>query len=365
MKVAALSLILVVACLAAVEPSNEPRFMLTPSWVALTGGDTAQLYLVLPSGDTVPAGGATWTSSDSAIARVGPDGIVHSLRDGEALISASAPTSLGNIRGVARVIVAPAVLVGAGDIGECASTGAAETAALLDATPGIVFAAGDNAYPDGSPADYSLCYAPTWGRHRDRTRPAPGNHDYRTLGASGYFAYFGANAGSPGTGYYSFRLGAWHVIVLNSNIPFGPASIQQGWLRNDLANHAGMCTVAYWHHPRFSSGRIGSDTNLTALWRTLEQGGADVAITGHDHHYERFAPQLSDGTPDTRGIREFVVGTGGGVLFPMGATAANSEIRVPGTYGVLKLSLLAGSYRWRFIGAPGGEVLDSGTADCL
>jgi len=364
MKVAVLSLIVVVGCLAAVEPANEPPFMLTPSWVALTGSDTAQLYLVLPSGDTVPARGATWTSSDSAIARVGPDGIVHSLRDGEALISASAATSLGNIRGGAHVIVTPAVLVGAGDIGECALTGAAETARLLDATPGIVFAAGDNAYPDGSLANYESCYAPTWGRHRDRTRPAPGNHDYRTLGASGYFAYFGANAGSPGTGYYSFRLGAWHVIVLNSNIPFGPASVQQAWLRNDLANHAGMCTVAYWHHPRFSSGRIGSDTNLTALWRTLEQGGTEVAITGHDHHYERFAPQLSDGTADARGIREFVVGTGGGVLFPMGAEAPNSEVRIPNTYGVLRLTLLAGSYRWSFIAAPGGALLDSGTTAC-
>ena len=364
LSVALGGLLLLGACLASVEPWEDSALRLVPAWVALDDDDTAQVYLVLPSGDTLPGGTVTWSSSDPSIAQVWPDGIVRSFRYGRALITGSAATSYGIISGVARIVVGPPVLVGAGDIGECASSGGpAQTAKLLAQIPGVVFTAGDNAYPNGSSNDYKLCYAPTWGMQRERTRPAPGNHDYHTPNAAGYFGYFGANAGDPATGYYSYRLGTWHIIVLNTNIPFGPTSVQQAWLRDDLGRHVGPCTLAYWHHPRFSSGREGSDTSVASIWQTLEQG-TDVAITGHDHHYERFSPQLSDGTPDGRGIREFVVGTGGGALFPMGARASNSEVRIPGTFGVLKLTLLPGSYSWSFLGAPDGAVVDSGTAPC-
>jgi len=351
------------ACLASLAP-EEPAFRLAPPWVALGDSDSAQLYLVLPSGDTLPAAAVSWSSSDPSVAQVSADGIVHSLRRGSTRITGSGGTTHGTFSGMSQVVVVPAVLVGAGDIGECGSDGPTTTGDLVARIAGVVFAAGDNAYPDGSSADYASCYAPTWGRERERTRPTAGNHDYHTVDAAGYYDYFGANAGDRGTGYYSYRLGTWHVIVLNSNIPFGPSSVQQAWLRDDLAQHSSSCSLAYWHHPLFSSGREGSDTSLASLWQLLEQGGTDVAITGHDHDYERFAPQLSDGRPDARGIREFVVGTGGGSLFPMRAPTPNSEKQIGGEFGVLTLALLPGSYHWSFLRAPDGATLDSGTTPC-
>lgn len=263
----------------------------------------------------------------------------------------------------------PQILVGAGDIGECGLPHKERTSELLDAIPGTVFTVGDNAYPDGSAADFAACYAPFWGRHKKRTHPSVGNHEYKTPGAAGYFGYFGVAAGDPRTGYYSYDLGEWHIIVLNSNIagvnmkiPLAP---ELDWLRADLAGHPAACTLAMWHHPRFSSGTThGSDTTLAVFWQVLYDADADVVVSGHEHNYERFAPQSPAGALDTvRGIREFVAGTGGGGFDPLGPPIANSQAASI-DHGVLELILRPGAYSWRFVPMAGQTFSDSGTAAC-
>lgn len=257
------------------------------------------------------------------------------------------------------------VLVGAGDIGSCGSTGDEATAALLDSIPGTVFTAGDNAYPAGSARQFARCYGPSWGRHKARTRPSPGNHDYRTAAAAAYFAYFGAQAGPVGRGYYSYDLGDWHLISLNSNISMRAGSPQERWLRADLAATSKRCVLAYWHHARFSSSsNHGSQKQTQPLWEALYEHGAEIVISGHDHVYERFALQTPDGRMDAdRGIREFVVGTGGAGHYDFGTPLPNSEVRDNTTYGVLKLTLSRESYSWTFVPS-GGSFTDSGSGTC-
>jgi len=259
----------------------------------------------------------------------------------------------------------PQVFAGAGDIGECGSLGPAATARLLDGIGGTVFALGDNAYPSGRTQDYRDCYNPTWGRHAGRTRPTPGNHDYESAGAAPYFQYFGANAGPAGLGYYSFDLGEWHIISLNSNVPAQATSAQGEWLKSDLSLYRNYtCTLAFWHHPVFSSGEHGDGPEMRELFRLLHTAGADVVLAGHDHDYERFAPQDPDGRFDpVRGIRQFVVGTGGGELRPFSGVHANSEARIAMVFGVLRLTLQSNSYQYQFI--PGsGAGSDSGSGAC-
>jgi acid phosphatase type 7 len=260
----------------------------------------------------------------------------------------------------------PPVVLAAGDIARCTLiAGAAATARLLDRLPGTVLTLGDNAYESGTPREFETCYAPTWGRHLDRTRPAPGNHDYQTRNAAGYFGYFGERAGPPGRGYYSFDLGTWHVISLNSAIPVGPRSAQGKWLATDLQAHSGDCVLAYFHIPAFSSGPHGSNLDMMELWRQLAAGGVDVALSGHDHHYERFAPLDARGRPDpVGGMRQFVVGTGGGGVYRIERVAPHSEVRENGSYGVLKLVLLAGRYEWAFVPVDGQSFTDSGAGTC-
>jgi hypothetical protein len=351
---------LLAACLEPVYAPIDPSMALEPGWVALRTGDSTRFTLTSIAGDTIPASAVSWTSSAPWVVHVSSAGVVRGRARGEATIRGSGEGRTA----LATVVVTDPVLVGAADIAVCAGDADGETAALLDRIPGVVFAAGDNAYQDGTPFEYLNCYGPTWGRHRARTRPAPGNHEYHTSGATGYYGYFGVNAGDPTKGYYSYPLGAWHVVVLNTNVPFEAGSPQAAWLADDLAHHPARCTVAYWHHPRFSSGREGSDPRLSDIWQILQSAGVEVAIVGHDHHYERFAPQRADGTSDSLGVREFVVGTGGGDLFPMGTVAPNSESRIQGRYGVLKLTLSSDRYGWEFIRAPGAQVLDSGTTAC-
>src|SRR5213592_3135298 len=177
----------------------------------------------------------------------------------------SGPRSSGTRADVSDAASA-AVFVGAGDIGDCKRIGDSLTANLLDGISGTVFALGDNAYPDGTPSDYANCYGPTWGRHKARTRPVPGNHDYNTAGATGYFGYFGSAAGDPAKGYYSYDLGDWHVVVVNSATGMSVGSPQEQWLRTDLAASAKRCTLAYWHYPRFSSGTHGSLSATQPIW---------------------------------------------------------------------------------------------------
>jgi hypothetical protein len=263
-----------------------------------------------------------------------------------------------------------AVLVGAGDIADCRDlSGAKATAKLLEKIPGTVMAVGDLAYPDGSKENFK-CYDKTWGRVKSRTRPAGGNHEFHSSGAAPYFDYFGAAAGDPKTGYYSYELGTWHIIVLNSECQdlggCEAGSAEEKWLRADLAAHPAACTLAYWHKPLFSSGSAHGDApEFQPFWQALYDANADVVINGHDHDYERFAPQAPDASPDSaRGIREFVVGTGGKNHRPFVAPHANSEVRNADAFGVLKLTLRAGAYDWQFIPEAGKSFTDSGSGTC-
>jgi len=233
------------------------------------------------------------------------------------------------------------VLVGAGNIATCGGDEDEATAKLLDGIPGTVVTLGDNAFPHGTLADYTTCYDPTWGRHKDRTQAVLGNHDYDAGNADGAFAYFGDRAGPRGLGYYSVDLGAWHVIVLNDNIPFGPGSAQDQWLVNDLAATTGRCTLAMWHVPLFLSSNFDGYTvndDRKPLWDRLYAAHVDVVLNGHAHHYERFAPMRPDGTrDDAAGIREINVGTGGESMDEVTTVAIHPNSEVRGfTYGVLK-----------------------------
>lgn len=259
------------------------------------------------------------------------------------------------------------VFIGAGDIADCSSNfedGA--TAAIIDQYPNAtVFTLGDNAYPNGSSTDYRQCYDPSWGRFKDRIHPAPGNHDYHMTGAAGYFGYFGASAGPAGRGYYSYDLGGWHIISLDSEIGVDAASAQAVWLEQDLADHPATCTLAYWHKPLFTSGaNHPPEIRMRPLFTLLYDAGADIVLSAHNHQYERFAPQRPDGTrDDSRGIREFVAGTGGSGLYSFTTPQPNSQIRYKG-FGVLKLRLGATSYAWEFVPIAGSSFTDHGTGDC-
>jgi hypothetical protein len=266
-----------------------------------------------------------------------------------------------------------AVLLAAGDIAGCSSSGDEATANLLDGLDGTVATLGDNVYGSGTASEFSSCYDPNWGRHKARTHPAPGNHEYETAGASGYYGYFGdaATPLEPGCrsdclGYYSYDLGVWHVIVINSNIDMSAGSAQMQWLVDDLAAHPTTCTLAYWHHPRYSSGSVhGSSTASQPIWQALYDAGAEIVLVGHDHTYERFAPQDATGQSDPqRGIREFVVGTGGRGHYAFGAIQPNSEVRNSDAYGVLKLTLTATGYSWEFVPEAGKSFSDSGSGSC-
>lgn len=262
-----------------------------------------------------------------------------------------------------------AVLVGAGDIADCTNlSGAEATAKLLEQTPGTVMAVGDLAYPDGTQENFA-CYNKTWGRVKDRTRPAAGNHEFHSAGATYYFQYFGKVAGDADKGYYSYELGAWHIVVLNSEcevVACQAGSAQEKWLRSDLTAHPAACTLAYFHKPLFSSGGAhGNYLDVKPLWQALYDGNADVVVSGHDHDYERFAPQTPDALPDSqRGIREFVAGTGGKNHRPFGDPHPNSEVRNADAFGVLKLTLHANGYDWQFIPEAGKTFTDSGSGTC-
>jgi len=242
-------------------------------------------------------------------------------------------------------------LVAAGDVASCRSTGDEATARLLDRLPGTIALLGDSVYERGSADEYRRCFS--WARHKARIRPAVGNHEYLTPGARGYFRYFRVPQ------WYSYERGDWHVVVLNSNC--GPAggcgadSPQARWLRADLAEHPARCTLAYAHHPRFSSGLHGSDRTLAALWRIMSAGGVDVYLAGHDHQYERFAP--------AGGIRQFVVGTGGRSLYPVVRRLRGSQAAQTSSYGLFALSLRPEGYSWRFVPVS-GRYRDAGSAAC-
>jgi acid phosphatase type 7 len=344
----------------------------TPASATIQIGQTVQLSATVKDDQGIPISRpVTWTSSNAAVATVSSSGLVTGVAQGAATITA---TSDGQT-GASGITVNPAppppppgspVVVGAGDIASCDETGDEATAVLLDGISGTVYTLGDNAYPNGTVSEFTNCYGPSWGRHKARTRPVPGNHDYNTANATGYFGYFGSAAGDPSKGYYSYNLGEWHIIVLNDNINVAAGSTQEQWLRADLATNDKQCTLAMWHHPRFTSvsGR-STAAHVKPLWDALYEAGADLILNGHDHLYERYAPQKPDATPDpTFGIRQITAGTGGQSLYAIGTPAANSEVRDNTSRGVLKVSLVAGSYSWEFIPIAGRTFTDKGTGNC-
>jgi acid phosphatase type 7 len=270
------------------------------------------------------------------------------------------------------------VIVAAGDIASCSGTADEATTRLVGSIDGAtVLTLGDEAYPDGTAQDFEECYEPTWGQFKERTRPSPGNHEYETEGASAYFDYFGKMAGDPDEGYYSYDLGAWHIVALNSNcgegecgvgeIRCGFGSPEERWLQEDLAaNDEQKCTLAYFHHPLFTSGsyRPGIE-RVERLWEILYAAGVDVVLNGHDHNYQRFAPQDPGGRADPEGgIKQLVVGTGGRSLNEISDPIANTEVYNHDAYGVLELTLHPKRYEWEFVPVEGETFSDSGVARC-
>jgi calcineurin-like phosphoesterase family protein len=262
------------------------------------------------------------------------------------------------------------VLIGAGDIAQCfrrpaSGSIAAKTAALIEQIPGTVFAAGDLAYQDGEEEEFKDCYDPTWGRFKARTLAVPGNVEYQSMYAAPYYAYWGRAAGEPGKGYYSVQLGSWRVIALNSNIDADAGSEQGRWLFEELKAHPARCTLAFWHRPLFSSGVEGNHPKMRDVFQALHEAGAAVVINGHDHVYERFAPQDAQGQADpVRGIRVFIVGTGGATSMGFSQIRTNSEVRQKDVFGVLKLTLSTDRYRWEFLPIEGQTFRDSGEGKC-
>jgi hypothetical protein len=281
---------------------------------------------------------------------------------GSSTPSAPTPTTPGG--GGTAPAPAPlssATIIAAGDIGEC-GFGALETGKLLDRLAGTLLALGDLAYMQGSGANFRDCYDPAWGRHLDRTRPVPGNHEYETSGAASYFDYFGGQAGARGQGYYAFSAGPWRLIALNSEIPMATGSAQLVWLRSELEANRTPCTLAYFHRPLFSSGPNGGNPDVQALYRTLMEFGVDVVLNGHDHLYERFALQDADGKPTPAGIRQFTAGTGGAHLYTPAGAKPNSEVR-GSAYGVLSMTLSNNGYAWDFVSVT-NSFRDTGSGGC-
>lgn len=262
-------------------------------------------------------------------------------------------------------------VIAAGDIADCSSSGDEATANLVKGIGGTVLALGDNVYESGAASEFRSCYDPSWGQFKSRTKPAVGNHEYLTSGASGYFDYFGAAAGPAGKGWYAYNQGSWRLYALNSNcskiVGCGPGSPEYEWLKADLAANPHSCVLAYWHHPLFTNGPHANNEGGGAgdLWSLLYQANAEIVLNGHDHHYQRWAPQRPDGQVDgARGIREFVVGTGGAGLTSPNRTPANLEVGRADTFGVLVLTLKSGGYTWKFTPVAGKTFTDSGSGNC-
>lgn len=259
-----------------------------------------------------------------------------------------------------------ATLLAAGDIASCELEMDSATAALIAERDGVVATTGDHAYPAGNDATYVECYGQAWGAFLDRTRPTPGNHDLQDDGGAAYWRYFGERAGTPGEGWYSYEVGDWHVVALNSNcelIPCGPGSPQYEWLVDDLAASDARCTLAHMHHPRFSSGPHGDYPPVGPLWDALHADGTELVLVGHDHFYERMAPQTPAGATDPNGIRQLTAGTGGYHLYQRERIAPNSELIIDDAHGIVELTLRPDGYDWAFLKTDGSRP-DSGSAAC-
>jgi acid phosphatase type 7 len=272
------------------------------------------------------------------------------------------PDTRGHARQTPRDVPRDApTLLAAGDIAKCDSDGDEQTARLARRLPKAQIAAiGDLAYERGTAIEFARCWGPSWGKLGNRVHPAAGNHEYGTGVADDYFRYFGPRAGPAGKGWYSYEIGTWHIVVLNSNcgiVGCAPGSEQEQWLRADLAQHRdARCTLAYWHHPRRSSGLHGDDKSVEPLRQALIDAHADILLQGHDHDYERFAPR--------KGLREWVVGTGGAENYPIGPGQRGSQVRWSGGHGLLALTLRPGGYEWHFLVSGGADFGDAGRGRC-
>jgi acid phosphatase type 7 len=258
--------------------------------------------------------------------------------------------------------VLPAILLAAGDIAGCPPRyDDEETAEMIADLPGTIALLGDVVYEDATETEFRKCYNPTWGRVLSRSRPAPGNHEYRTPGAAAYYKYFGSKAGPVGKGYYTYTMKSWRIYALNSErlIPE-----QTAWLKAHLAANKSKCILAYWHKPLYTSGHEPVTPEVKPLFDALYKAGAEVVLTGHNHNYERFAPQDAEGNLKPRGTRQFVVGTGGAELEGFITEMPNSKLRYADDRGVLRLSLHPGRYGWKFLPLGGGESPDTGYASC-
>ena len=255
-------------------------------------------------------------------------------------------------------------LLAAGDIAACQG-GELATARILDTIPGQIIVLGDAAYASRrDPNPYESCFAPSWGTFKERIRPVLGNHDYEPSMIRKYFAYFGEAAGPQPGGYYSFDIGRWHIIALNTNLDVGPRSRQGRWLADDLAANKARCTLAFMHHPRFSSGPHSPQWTTRAAYSVLDSAQVDIIIAGHDHVYERFMPMDVDGKPADDAPRQFVVGTGGAAMYKLQRAEKGSEVSQDEFFGVLKLVLAPESYTWEFISVQAAGFKDSGSGKC-
>ena len=315
----------------------------------------------------------SWTSSLDGILGVGPSLSRSDLTVGAHTLTVTASDGQGGFSSRTRklTVFAPSNgLLAVGDIGSCTSAGDEATGALLEMLGGTILGLGDYAYPNSSASDFTSCFEPSWGRHKARIRPVPGNHEYIQPGAAPYFAYFGAAAGSPGQPWRSFDVGGWHIVALDSDCGrvggCDAGSAQGQWLQADLAANSKPCTLAYFHEPRFSSGFVGVEDDVLPFWQTLYAHGVDVILNGHDHAYERFARMNPNGAAEPlRGIRSFISGSGGASLHGADEAEPNSEVRDETTYGVLRLALEPTSYAWQFFGAGPGTFTDSGSEACI
>ncbi len=363
---AALALIVALAaCSDSVVSNPVGTLVLSPPWASIDVGDgatrdTVRATFITVAGDTVRADSVQWSSSNSGVASITAAGLIRPRAIGQATIRGTVGAEVAN----RSITITDPVLIGAGDIGSCLSDRDEATAVLIDSLAGTVFTLGDNDYSDGTPTPaYGVCYDSTWGRHKPRTHPVPGDDDRRGGSLGDYFTYFGAAAHGP-TGYYSFDLGDWHIVVLNTT-PFAD-STQVRWLRDDLADHPKLCTLAISHRPRFSSGNTHSAATQGPIFEALYDAHAEFLLSGNDHDYERFGPQAPDQTADLdSGVVQFVVGTGGkshgAINLPL---ESNSAVQNADTYGVLVLTLHPANYDWRFIPVAGRTFTDSGSGDC-